>query len=296
MLALARLALGTAQPLAPDFAAWLGERLFFTPPRQSLPEGARPLLRRGRRFRILVDGREIQGWRWGRGPAVYLLHGWGGRGGRYLHYIEPLTELGHSVVVFDAPGHGANPHGMSSAPEFARALQAVVDLCGPARAVVAHSLGAAAAALAVRWGLRPERLVLLAPPADVTEFFEPFARAVGLTQAVMARLVARSTRRIGLAWSELDIRRHAPKEPLPLLVVHDVGDTVVPFADGVAVAEAWGGQLHATQGLGHSGLLRDREVLRTVAAFVTGAAPEDVAAAVDPAAKAERWLWERYRR
>lgn len=48
MLALARLALGTAQPLAPDFAAWLGERLFFTPPRQSLPEGARPLLYWGR--------------------------------------------------------------------------------------------------------------------------------------------------------------------------------------------------------------------------------------------------------
>ena len=68
--------------------------------------------------------------------------------------------------MFEAPGHGESGRGLSSLPEFARALHAVVNLHGPARAVVAHSFGGAAATLAVQGGLVAERFVLLAPAAD----------------------------------------------------------------------------------------------------------------------------------
>ena len=42
---------------------------------------------------------------WGRGPAVYLLHGWGGRSTQWSSFVEPLTRAGLTAVAFDAPGH-----------------------------------------------------------------------------------------------------------------------------------------------------------------------------------------------
>ncbi len=269
-----RWALGASQAIAPEFAAWLGERLFFTPPRHPLPAGADQLLRRGRRFSLRVEGREVTGWRWGRGPLVYLMHGWGGSGGRLAAFVPPLVEEGHAVVAFDAPGHGGSRLEMSSMPEFARALLAVTDLCGPAHAVIAHSLGAAATGYAVSQGLRPERLVLLSPPADLAAFLAPFARALRLRPEIMARLQARSEARLHFDFSHLDLRRMAPARPLPLLVVHDRDDRTVPFEDGAAVAESWGGQLLETSGMGHGGVIRDPHVVRAVLAFVVGEEPQ----------------------
>src|SRR5687768_10404331 len=46
---------------------------------------------------------------WGRGPVVYLLHGWGGRSSQWSSFVEPLARAGLTAVAFDAPGHGASP-------------------------------------------------------------------------------------------------------------------------------------------------------------------------------------------
>ncbi len=288
-----RWALGASQAVSPHFAAWLGERLFFTPPRHPLPAGADRLLSSGRRFSTLVDGRVITGWHWGRGPTVYLVHGWGGRGGRLAGYVAPLVAEGHAVVAFDAPGHGEGRPAMSSMPEFARALHSIVELCGPAHAVVGHSLGAAAAAMAVGQGLRPARLVLLAPPADPASFLAPFARALGLSADVTARLRARSEARLHIDWAELDVLRMAPATRVPLLVVHDQGDRTVPFSNGAAIAERWGGSLLETAGLDHAGLLRDPVVIRTVTGFVAGTA--DPAAPL-PLSEASGLEWSLFNR
>jgi len=288
-----RWALGASQAVSPEFAAWLGERLFFTPPRHPLPAGADRLLQSGRRFSLNVDGRSIHGWRWGRGPTVYLVHGWGGRGGRLAGYVVPLVAEGHSVVAFDAPGHGAGRPAMSSMPEFARALSGIVELCGPAHAIVGHSLGAAAAALAVRDGLRPGRLVLLAPPTDPAAFLAPFAKALGLRPEVTRRLRARSEARLHIQWDELDLLRMAPGVPVPLLVVHDRADRTVPFGNGVAIAARWGGTLLETAGLDHAGLLRDPVVIRTVTGFIAGTDDPDAPVPLSEASGLEWSLFHR---
>jgi pimeloyl-ACP methyl ester carboxylesterase len=266
---LARGAFGAVQAVSSPLAARLAERWFFMPPRKALPREARAFLRSGRRFTLRVDGRTVVGWTWGVGPAVYLVHGWGGRAGRLSALAGSLIEGGHRVVMFDAPGHGESGHGLSSLPEFARALQAVVDLHGPARAVVAHSFGAAAATLATRWGLAAERFVLLAPAADPAAFANDFAVALGARPEVMARMRARSERRLRFSWTELDVRGAAARMTAPVLVVHDETDDVVPFTEGAAIAASWpGARLFATTGLGHRGVVRDPRIIDEVVRFV----------------------------
>jgi hypothetical protein len=73
-------------------------------------------------------------------------------------------------------------------PEFARALCAVAQRYGPPRAVVAHSLGAAATTLAANWGMAAERFALLAPAGNPAAFAEEFAR-----HSVTARYPMRCT-------------------------------------------------------------------------------------------------------
>jgi pimeloyl-ACP methyl ester carboxylesterase len=269
----ARRAFAALQAVSPAAAARLVERWFFTPPRVTIAGEASALLRAGRRFSLTTHGRVVVGWTWGSGPAVYLVHGWGSRAGWLAPFIRPLIDAGCSVVAFDAPGHGDSGRGLSSLPEFARTLQAVVDQRGPARAVIAHSMGAAATALAASWGLAAERLAFLAPSADPAAFAQSFAAALGVRPNVMARMRANSERRLRVSWSELDVCSIAARMTAPLLVVHDRDDDIVPFAEGAAIAASWrGARLLPTAGLGHRGVARDRAVVTEVVRFATASA------------------------
>jgi pimeloyl-ACP methyl ester carboxylesterase len=264
--------LGAGLRVLPDpLAAAAAERLFFTPPRprRSRGEGA---LRRAER--LTVPSREpVAAWRFGSGPAVLLLHGWGGRAAQLTSLVPAIVGRGYAAVAMDAPGHGTAGRGLSSAPQFARALRAVADAVGPVHGLVAHSLGAAAAALALRDGLRAERVAFLSPAADPPQWARLFARRLGLSTEVVARMRARSERRLGLGWDELRVPELARGMRAPLLVVHDRDDDEVPLADGAAIAAAWpGARLSVTEGLGHNRLLRDAVVAEQVAAFVASGA------------------------
>jgi pimeloyl-ACP methyl ester carboxylesterase len=221
-----------------------------------------------------VDGRRVVAWRFGRGPTVVLLHGWGGRAAQLSSFIGPLVARGFGVIALDAPGHGASARGRSSAPQFARALQAVVP--EGAFAVVAHSLGAAAAALALRDGMRVARLVFLAPPAYPPAWFDVYAQRLGLGSALQARIVALSERRLRLRWTDLHVPALAASLEAPLLVIHDRLDRDVPLEDGRAVAAAWrGSRLVETTGLGHVALLRDPGAVSEAVDFIAAeGAPE----------------------
>ncbi len=265
--------LRAVQAVSPSLAAWAAERLFFTPARRPVPAAANTLLGTGSRFSLSVEGRRVEGWRWGHGPVVYLVHGWGGNAGRLAAFVRPLLDVDFAVVAFDAPGHGSSGRGMSSMPEFARALHAIARVYGSPHGIIAHSLGAAATGLALHWGLRARRLVLLAPPVNPADYVMPYAQALGLTPRTVEVLKIRSERRLRHRWADLDVRRMAPEDPVPLLVIHDRDDETVRLADGAAIADTWEGALHQTSGLGHSGILRDPAVVSEVVKFVS--APSD---------------------
>lgn len=290
-----RPAMRTLQAISSPAAAFLAERLFFRAPRNPVTVRGREFLATGRRFELRVDGRKVVGWSWGEGNPVYLVHGWGGPAARLHTLAQPIVDAGHPLVLFDAPGHGQSGKGMSSMPEFARALEAVVARHGPAHAIVAHSLGAAATALALVHGVVAHRVVFLAPPANPAEWASSFAAAVGLKDDVMRQLRSRSERRLRFKWDDLDICVHARTMATPLLVIHDRSDETVPWANGAAIANAWpGARLVETGGLGHRGLLRDPGVISKVLEFIAAEGDLDeatISPAVGAAAQLEYELF-----
>src|SRR5690349_7364554 len=96
-------ALRTLQFLSPDQAARVAEFLFFKPPRSRLGAVQRQTLQQARGLTMNVSGRRVAVWQWGDAgrPVVYLVHGWGSRGGRLAAFVEPLAAAGYRVVAFD---------------------------------------------------------------------------------------------------------------------------------------------------------------------------------------------------
>jgi pimeloyl-ACP methyl ester carboxylesterase len=256
--------------ISPRLGAVAVERLFFVPPRPRRSRGE-ATLRTARRFRVPSDGRMVTAWRWGQGPTVVLLHGWGGRAAQLTGLVPALVEKGLAVVALDAPGHGDSGRGRSSAPEFARALAAVADGTPTLHGVIAHSFGAVATMLAMRDGLRVSRVTLLAPARDPPDWFGELAERLDLLPSVVNLLRRRFERRVRIRWDDLNLRPSLPGFACPVLVVHDHDDPEVGVETARAIAAAWpGAELHLTRGLGHNRLLRDAATVARVADFMAG--------------------------
>lgn len=269
-----KLLAATAERFAPPAGAAVAERLWFTVPAVSADRNGTPAAI-GRPFAVTVRGRKVHGQSWGDGRAVYLVHGWGGWGGQLVAFVQPLVEAGYRVVAFDALSHGesdAGAHGRrrSTLVEMAEALAAVVEVHGPPAAVIAHSLGSTATALAMRGGLKADRVVFIAPMAHPDPYLAGFVRALGFGQRVLRRTRARVEATAGIALADIDVPSLAAEvDTPPLLVVHDEDDKEVALSDGVAIARAWpAATLVTTTGLGHRRLLRDPVVLGEVVSFL----------------------------
>jgi pimeloyl-ACP methyl ester carboxylesterase len=269
-----RLAVTVLQGLAPGLLAAVGERLFLRTRRFPVPARETRALEAARTQRLETSVGSLPVWVWGEeGPAVVLVHGWEGRGSQLGPFAEPLVAAGFRVVAYDAPGHGAAPGGSSSLVLMAKALSEVVGRVerawGPAAAVVAHSAGAVAATYAVALGLPVERLVYVAPGADLLAYSRRFARALGMSEALRRRLQERLERRIGVAWSEIEPVERAPEMTAPLLAFADRDDPESPLPTVEALIRAWpGAELEVTSGLGHRRILRNPEVIGRAVEFL----------------------------
>jgi pimeloyl-ACP methyl ester carboxylesterase len=255
--------------LAPSLAARLAGVLFRFPPRHRTSELERQVLQQGRFQGLDTKSGRLATWRWGDGPTVLLVHGWGSRGARLRSFVEPIVAAGCAAVAFDAPGHGDSPGRFSSLPQFIEAVFAVASANGPVRAIVAHSMGGAAAALAMARGLPAQRAVFLAPSAHPATYSRIFSERLAISPAVRQLMEHRIEQRFGFRWDEFAVLPRVSTLSAPLLVFHDREDTDVPWSDGEAIARAWpGGQLVTTQGLGHRRIVHDPEVVSQTISFL----------------------------
>jgi pimeloyl-ACP methyl ester carboxylesterase len=255
---------------APGVASRVAADLFLKPRRYPTPPREQTILAQGTPFIVrLGASREVHAWRFGEGRPVLLAHGWEGRGSQLTPFVAPLVERGYSVVTFDAPGHGASPGSRSSLPHFAWAVRGVADRIGAPHAIIAHSLGCAAATLALRDGLHVDRLVYIAPPLNPLEYTARFGDILGLDAATIEGLQKRIEERFARKWSDYSLEETARLMTAPLLVVHDREDRDTFWSEGAALADAWpGARLMTTEGLGHRRVLRDKTVIGEVTQFI----------------------------
>jgi pimeloyl-ACP methyl ester carboxylesterase len=264
--------------LSPRLTSRVAARLF------THPHGARRLVGREQSwrheatpFRLECGGRSLAAWSWGDGPTILLHHGWNGQGAQLGAFVDPLVQVGFSVVAYDAPAHGESPGRFTNGVELSRTIAEAARQLHGLRGIVAHSLGCLATAYALRRPLPVERIVFLSPPADMITYTRMFADTVGLSERAYELMCEHFEMTLAMDWNDFSAehlaqadRRHRDRQT-PLLVVHDQQDRQVPWQHGRRYSRAWSGsEMLLTKGLGHRRILRDEQVTRKVVDFLVG--------------------------
>ena len=270
-----RLGFAVGSRLAPNRTVDRAARLFATPfaSSRSRARAAQPddTMQRGE---LVINGESIATYVWGdpaTQPYALLVHGWSSFGLRYLPWITKLRDMGFAVVTFDQPGHGASSGNLCTLPDFIATIRAIGQRFGNAALAIGHSMGGAAVALAQDEHWYAQRLVLIAPAADIEAAAGRFIRFVRLGEHLRDRFIAWCEQRTGVCIRELQVHRHVPSLGQPGLIVHDLDDREVPWEEGERYARYWpGSRLLTTQGLGHHRVLDAPEVIEATLAFVRG--------------------------
>jgi pimeloyl-ACP methyl ester carboxylesterase len=260
--------------VAPAATVERAAELFCTPHPGARQRAQAAPLGDARLERHLIDDNHIAQYTWGdptQQPYVLFAHGWSSHGARILPWVEPLRASGHAVVAFDQVGHGRSDGARTTLVEFTRHLLEIGRRNGPAAAVIGHSLGGAAAGLAMAHGLQATCAILVAPAADTFDAGHRFARQIGLSEHLCRRMFELFEERLSMRFTDLQAERTAPCIGRPGLIVHDLEDREVPWCEGERWARYWpGARLLSTHGLGHHRILDDPGVIAAALAFLQG--------------------------
>ncbi|MFD3870515.1 alpha/beta hydrolase [Streptomyces sp. NPDC058623] len=278
MAALVSVTLDIAARVAPGLAGKAAFALFIRPlGRPPLRPGEVEVMARAERGRLTVNGASVTTYRWGDGPRpVLLVHGWSSRASRLAAFAEALRAQGHSVVAFDAPGHGESGGRAASIRDFREIIHGLHREHGEFSAIVAHSIGVLSTLFTLRDGVRVERVVGIGGVAHFDHVIDGFRRALPAGPAVVRALRGHVEHRLFAGtpdvWRRLDARLDPGPAPERILLVHDTEDDTTTPAQSRALAKAYGerARLIETHGLGHRRILRDPEVVAATTEFLAG--------------------------
>jgi pimeloyl-ACP methyl ester carboxylesterase len=219
------------------------------------------------RVDVAARGGAIATWSAGRGPAVLLAHGWETDHADMDAFVAPLVAAGRRVTAFDLPAHGESAGDRASLLDLAAGLADTAAALGPLDAIVAHSVGCAASAIALANGLRVRKVAFVAPPLRYADFVRFYAERHGIAPEELAAAFAG----LGIDITQLDIRTNAATLDVPLLIVHSTDDRVCASSNATKIAAVWKkSSVELREGLGHARILRDPDVVARIVAFVTG--------------------------
>ncbi len=216
---------------------------------------------------------QLRYWTWGSGPAVLLVHGFGGRPSLLaVNFADALAEAGYSVIGIELPGHATDTSQRSDVLSAATAIQQVVDhIDRPLHTILAHSFGVCASALATARGVTCERFAGVASLAWLNPLPAYFCDILRMSPSVRKSMLAC----VEDAFAPQGLPALATEHQIrtldcPVLLVHDRKDPECHWSSAVAIHRACpNSTLRWTSGLGHYRILRDETVRNEVVEFIT---------------------------
>ncbi len=246
---------------------------FFSPARYEVKPSEREIIEWGTNYRLPFEGGELAVTTWGnRGPAILLMHGWGGARAQMTGFVDSLLFAGYRVVAYDQPAHGESDGRMTNLLEIAPTMDVIAKQEGPFHAIIAHSFGTliTSYALVKRNLPPPARLVYFGAFNQLLESLPRFQSIAGLPNEIMDGFRAMLYENFGRGVLEAITNESlTPQIPIPALMFHDATDTVTPVEDSRAIAQVWKDARYIeTQGLGHRGALQSKSIHEQVVSFL----------------------------
>jgi len=246
---------------------------FFSPSQYEVKSTDQAILARGNNYRIPFAGGELAVTTWGdTGPAILLMHGWGGARAQMTGFVEPLLFAGYRVVAYDQPAHGESDGKLTNILEISPTLDLIREKEGDFAAIIAHSFGTLiiSYALVKRNFAPPAKLVYFGAFNRLLDSLPRFQVLANLPDELIDGLRNMIYDNFGRGvLDEIINETLAPQINIPALMFHDVADNVTPIEDSRAIANGWhSAKLIETSGLGHRGALQSKEIHEQVIEFL----------------------------
>ncbi|MEM1214753.1 MAG: alpha/beta hydrolase [Bacteroidota bacterium] len=237
-------------------SGYLTYQVLVRPPKHEAEPAEEAFIAKAETAYLTDEELQLATYHWpGSGPKILLAHGWDSYSGRWYELAERLLAAGFDLYALDAPAHGHTSGGQFSVHRYAQSMTTAMHAIKP-DILIGHSAGGMAAVYyfhQFQAPVRPERMVLLGTPGELTDFVESFRRVLGLSHRTIAAMDDYFVKRWDHPIAYYSVSEFAKILRLPGLVIHDEDDDVAPYAGALAITNNWAeAELMTTQGLGHS--------------------------------------------
>jgi len=249
-----------------------GMKLFMTPINYPIPKREQYMLKSAQKKRLFIENinKEIEILSYGYSrKKVLLVHGWCGRSTQLFAFADKLLENGYMVISFDGPAHGKSSGKTTMMPEFLETIKKINTTYGPFEAAIGHSFGATSLYIAASDFLTIKSLIAVGSGYKISDIILNFSKNLSLKEKSAQLIQSRLEKKWNLKVNDSSSSTVARKINIPVLVVHDVTDGDVPVSCAYEIRKNLKrGSLLITNGLGHTKILRNEEVIKKSINFI----------------------------
>ena len=254
------------------FASFFGIRLFITPVNFPIPKREQYMLKSAQKKRLHIPEikKEIEILSYGYSKKkVLLVHGWSGRSTQLFAFADKLLENGFMVISFDGPAHGKSTGRTTMMPEFLKTIEKINTTFGPFEAAIGHSFGATSLYNAAATFLDIKTFIAIGSGDRISDIISNFAKNLYLKEKSAKKIQLGLEKKWMIHIDDFSSSSVAKKIKIPVLVVHDIIDGDVPVSCAYRIRQNLEkGSLFITNGLGHTKILRNNEVINKSIKFI----------------------------
>ena len=253
-------------------ASLFGTRLFMTPINYPIPKREQYMLKSAQKKRIFIEdiNKEIEVLSYGYSrKKILLVHGWCGRSTQLFAFADKLLENGYMVISFDGPAHGKSTGRTTMMPEFLKTIEKINTTFGPFEAAIGHSFGATSLYNAAATFLDIKTFIAIGSGDRISEIISNFVKNLYLNEKSAKKIQLGLEKKWMIHIDDFSSSTVAKKIKIPVLVVHDKNDGDVPVSCAYRIRQNLEkGSLLITNGLGHTKILRNKEVVNKSVEFI----------------------------
>ena len=253
----------------PGLAKALAVRLFLTPVRSPYKREELDIIKTYQLSELTIQGKKVIYYSKGEGPTLLLVHGWSGRAMQFRKMAAFLIKEGFKVVLIDAPGHGLSEGKRSTIFQFAEAFEAVQKKEGNIKAVIAHSLGAAAVSYSASMGNVIPPFVVLGAPVIAHDILQSFSDTINASSLVHEAIREAAIDVYNKAFDDVSMQETFKHVNGPVLSLHGKKDRDVPLTHQAYLIKLNPNIDHRIyDDLGHRSILKEDYVFQDIADWV----------------------------
>lgn len=261
---------GITEKVFPSYAHRWAVKLFLTPVRLPFTSKGKQFLSSVETFSFRGGDYELVGYRKGAGPAVICVHGWAGKASQFGLISDAIVEAGYTFIGFDAWAHGQSKGKQASLVDFVDALRDLLSLEEEApKAVIGHSLGAAAISLLAEEGVELPKFICMGAPTIGDDILETFRKTINGSPAIKEVLRKASLEKFNRAFDSFAMTNTFSLVNSPVLAIHGENDVDVGIFHLDRLLEIKPDiETMRVPKLGHRRILKDKVVINRIIEFI----------------------------